>query len=62
MEMKVNAVLKVLEGNRITLPKDICKELGIDKGDLVGIILEKSECPRLVVIPVEVVPRNKYSE
>lgn len=69
MEMKVDTVLKVLEGNRITLPKEFCTRVGVKKGDSVGLILEEGKYPRLIVIPVKeikVTPRtsteNKHLE
>jgi len=49
-------VVKILKGDRITLPKDYVKKYNIKEGDLVAII-ENDSNKRLTIVPVIAVPK-----
>lgn len=62
MKGEFDAILKVLAGNRITLPKEYCNKTNIKKGDSVGVIQEKDGSLKIVPIDitVQITPRIKY--
>jgi AbrB family looped-hinge helix DNA binding protein len=60
-EVQVDAILKVLEGNRITLPKSFCERTGLKKGDYVGVVVEDTHILIVPVSAIKVVPRVKKS-
>ena len=49
-------VVKILKGDRITLPKDYLKKYNIKQGDLIAFV-EDEESKRLTLVPVIAVPR-----
>ena len=50
-------VVKILEGDRITLPKDYLQKYNIKKGDLIAFV-EDEDSKRLILVPVVAVPRT----
>jgi bifunctional DNA-binding transcriptional regulator/antitoxin component of YhaV-PrlF toxin-antitoxin module len=48
--------VKILAGNRITIPPNLLKEWGMKEGDIVG--LKLNERLHLVVIPLDVVEKQ----
>ena len=54
-------VVKVLKGERITLPKDYLKKYNIKQGDLIAYV-EDENSKRLTLVPVIAVPRTEIPE
>ena len=55
MTSKMEKTVKVLSGNRITIPEEVREKMGVGVGDFVIIRLEK-DCIR--VIPAEIKPKK----
>lgn len=50
---------RITSKNQITIPKLIAETLGISKGDVLDVIIEKGH---LVMIPKEVIVEDKYPQ
>lgn len=60
-EFDHSKVVKVLVGDRITLPKEYLQKYNIKQGDLIAII-EDDNSKRLTLVPVIAVPRTTKKE
>ena len=48
-------LVKILNGGKVTIPRDIRKALGLRDGDYLAVTLHESE-PRIVYFPVDIKP------
>lgn len=54
-EFDHSKVVKILKGERVTLPKDYMKKYGLKEGDLLAFV-EDENSKRLTLVPVIAVP------